>query len=81
MLLTAWSCAEIVQAPTRGKAYGFINRLEELDMVKDLPEMSNLFRQFQAEGNRYEQVIKEIVEEERPPMISIKEYQELRKGL
>lgn len=58
-----------------GILQSFLNRVESYGLVEKLPEMSNIFRQFQAEGNRYEQVLKEIVEEERPPMISIPEYQ------
>ena len=49
-------------------------------MVDRLPEMSHIFRQFQALENRYEQVTFDIVEEERPPMITIPEYRE-KKGL
>jgi glucosyl-3-phosphoglycerate synthase len=58
-----------------GILQSFLSRLEAYGLVDRLPEMSNIFRQFQAEGNRYEQVLKEIVEEERPPMIEIPEYQ------
>jgi glucosyl-3-phosphoglycerate synthase len=57
-----------------GILQSFLNRMESYGLVDKLPEMSNIFRQFQAEGNRYEQVLKEIVEEERPPMIQIPEY-------
>jgi glucosyl-3-phosphoglycerate synthase len=57
-----------------GILQSFLNRMESYDLVEKLPEMSNIFRQFQAEGNRYEQVLKEIIEEERPPMIEIAEY-------
>jgi glucosyl-3-phosphoglycerate synthase len=57
-----------------GILQSFLNRIESFGMVDRLPEMSNLFRQFQAEGNRYEQVTREIIEEERPPMITIPEY-------
>jgi len=57
-----------------GILQSFLNRIESFGMVDRLPEMSNIFRQFQAEGNRYEQVLKEIIEEERPPMITIPEY-------
>ncbi len=59
-----------------GILQSFLNRLESNEMIEKLPELSNIFRQFQAEGERYEQVLKEIVEEERPPMISIPEYRE-----
>lgn len=57
-----------------GILQSFLNRMESYDMVDKLPEMRNVFRQFQAEGNKYEQVLHEIVEEERPPMIEIEEY-------
>jgi glucosyl-3-phosphoglycerate synthase len=57
-----------------GILQSFLNRMESYGLVDKLPEMSNIFRQFQAEGNRYEQVLKEIIEEERPPMIQIPEY-------
>lgn len=57
-----------------GILQSFLSRLEAYGLVDRLPEMSNIFRQFQAEGNRYEQVLKEIIEEERPPMIEIPEY-------
>ncbi len=52
----------------------FINRLKSYGMVDKLPELATLYRQFQAEGNRYEQVTREIVEYERPPMITIPAY-------
>ena len=57
-----------------GILQSFLNRMESYDLVDKLPEMSDIFRQFQAEGNRYEQVLRTIVEEERPPMIEIPEY-------
>ncbi|MFP4540871.1 MAG: glucosyl-3-phosphoglycerate synthase, partial [Opitutales bacterium] len=57
-----------------GILQSFLNRIESFGLVDRLPEMSNIFRQFQAEGNRYEQVLKEIIEEERPPMLTIPEY-------
>ncbi|MCC5840302.1 MAG: glucosyl-3-phosphoglycerate synthase [Opitutales bacterium] len=57
-----------------GILQSFLNRMEAYGHVDKLPEMSNIFRQFQAEGNRYEQTLKEIIEEERPPMITLPEY-------
>ena len=59
-----------------GILQSFLNRMESYDLVDKLPAMSNIFRQFQAEGNSYEQVLKEIIEEERPPMIEIAKYRE-----
>lgn len=57
-----------------GILQSFLNRIESFGMVEQLPQLSNIFRQFQAEGNRYDQVLKEIIEEERPPMITIEDY-------
>lgn len=52
----------------------FLNRMKRYDMVDKLPEMATLYRQFQAEGNRYDLLEKSIIEYERPPMITIPEY-------
>lgn len=59
-----------------GILQSFVKRLREDGIVRDLSGTSGLFRQFQAEGPRYEQVAREIVEEERPPMITLPEYRE-----
>jgi len=63
-----------------GILQSFLNRLESYGMVDKLPQMETIFRQFQAEGKNYEQVLKEIIEEERPPMNTIKEYLDSRSG-
>jgi glucosyl-3-phosphoglycerate synthase len=52
----------------------FFKRLKARGIVTDLPELTSNLRQFQAQENRYEQVIHEIFEEERPPMIEIAAY-------
>ncbi|MFP4260904.1 MAG: glucosyl-3-phosphoglycerate synthase [Opitutales bacterium] len=52
----------------------FLNRLKSYGMVDKLPELETLYRQFQAEGNHYEQITREIFEDERPPMITIPAY-------
>lgn len=57
-----------------GILQSFLNRLQTYGMAKDLPDLHGLFRQFQAEGRRYDQVTREIIEEERPPMITLPEY-------
>ena len=57
-----------------GILQSFLNRLRHYDIVSELPEVNGLFRQLQAEGRRYEMLNCEIVEEERPPMISLPEY-------
>jgi len=54
----------------------FINRLKSYGMVDRLPDLATIYRQFQDEGNRYEQLTREIVEYERPPMITIPAYRE-----
>ena len=54
----------------------FLNRLKTYGMVDRFPEMATIYRQFQAQENRYEQVTREIVEYERPPMITIPAYRE-----
>jgi len=59
-----------------GILQSFLDRLKTYGLAKDLPELHGLFRQFQAEGRRYEQVTREIFEEERPPMITLPEYRE-----
>ena len=59
-----------------GILQSFLSRIEAFGMVDKLPEMQNIFRQFQVEGNRYEQVTFEIIEEERPPMLEIPEYRQ-----
>ncbi|NLX24750.1 MAG: glucosyl-3-phosphoglycerate synthase [Lentisphaerae bacterium] len=61
-----------------GILQSFLRRIESFGMVDKLPEMSNIFRQFQAHESRYEQVTQEIIEEERPPMSSIPQYRALR---
>ncbi len=61
-----------------GILQSFLSRLESNGMVDRLPELANIYRQFQAKGESYEQVLKEIIEEERPPMIEIEEYRKSR---
>lgn len=57
-----------------GILQSFLMRIEKFGMVEKLPDLHTVFRQFEAEGNTYEQVTREIIEEERPPMQSIPEY-------
>lgn len=56
----------------------FISRIQSLDIIESLPNMSNLLRQFQAHDNIFEEVIYEVKEEERPPMINLPVYQKKR---
>ncbi len=57
-----------------GILQSFINRLRSLGMADGLPQASHIFRQFEVQDQEYRQVTKEIVEEERPPMISLPAY-------
>ncbi len=52
----------------------FFNRLEHYGMTTQMPEFHKILRQFQARDNEFELIESEIVEFERPPMISIPEY-------
>lgn len=54
----------------------FFKRMKARGMVDNLPELTANLRQFLAQENRYEQVIHEIFEEERPPMIEVPAYRE-----
>src|SRR6056297_1230181 len=52
----------------------FFSRLQALDIIGDIPEVSTILRQFQVKDQLFETVEHEIVEEERPPMVEIAEY-------
>ncbi len=69
--------------PTRalGKmAFGilqtFIKRAKALGIIEKMADYETILRQAQAKDDVYEQVELEIVEEERPPMIELKQYRE-----
>jgi glucosyl-3-phosphoglycerate synthase len=52
----------------------FLSRLKSLEMVQGLPELHKVLRQFQARDDDFESTEIHIIEEERPPMISIPDY-------
>jgi glucosyl-3-phosphoglycerate synthase len=52
----------------------FLRRLESYGMFDRLPELETVYRQFQVQENRYEQITFDIVEEERRPMIEVPAY-------
>mgnify|MGYP000698109752 CR=1 FL=1 len=54
----------------------FLNRVQKLGIVPTLPDMNTILRQFQVQDQVFESVQHEIVEEERPPMNTIPEYQQ-----
>jgi len=49
-----------------------------MGLIRDLPDLTNTLRQFQVHDNVFETVEHRIVEEERPPMLTIPEYREKR---
>lgn len=59
-----------------GILQSFLNRVEKQGVAANLPELSNIYRQFQVQDEAYEHLTHEIIEEERPPMLSIPAYQE-----
>ena len=54
----------------------FLSRVKQLEVIGTIPEMSTILRQFQVKDQVFETVEYEIVEEERPPMLTIPEYRE-----
>ena len=68
--------------PTRslGKmAFGilqsFLSRADRLGVLKSEHELETILRQFQVQDNVFEMVEHQIVEDERPPMVTIAQYQ------
>ncbi len=61
-----------------GIMQAFFHRMEKYGMMEKLPEMHTLYRAFQAHEKKYEQWTLEIIEDERPPMITIPAYREKR---
>ena len=58
----------------------FLNRLHTQGSIEKLPPMETMHRQFEVEDGKYRQVTKEIIEEERPPIVEIEAYLEKHKG-
>ncbi|MBN2628086.1 MAG: glucosyl-3-phosphoglycerate synthase [Spirochaetales bacterium] len=54
----------------------FLNRMKTYGLMKDMPDINTLLRQFQVRDNQFEMVEQNIIEYERPPMITIPEYLE-----
>ena len=52
----------------------FINRLHAQGKIDQMPDMETFYRRFEVEDGVYNQLVQEVVEEERPPMIEIEEY-------
>lgn len=56
----------------------FLSRMKSLNMVQGLPKLHTVLQQYQAHDEVFEQEAIEIIEEERPPMDTVKEYLELK---
>lgn len=54
----------------------FLYRAHNLGIIDELPDMNTALRQFQVRNSEYQQIEYNIVEYERPPMISIPAYRE-----
>lgn len=59
-----------------GILQSFMSRLEAFGKVQNLPDLSHIYRYFEAEDRDYHLLEKRILEEERPPMRSIPAYRE-----
>lgn len=58
----------------------FLSRSQNHGVIKGADSLHRVLRQFQVKDKSFEQTLIEIVEEERPPMISVPEYRALRDG-
>jgi len=54
----------------------FLSRIESLEVLKELPDLSTTLRQFQVKNNIFEEVTYDLTEDERPPMEQISDYLE-----
>lgn len=59
-----------------GILQSFLNRAQQLEMLEVKTEISSILRQFQTRDQTFEQKQFTIVEEERPPIITVPEYRE-----
>ena len=52
----------------------FLNRLHSQNKIDRIPSIQTFYRRFEVENGSYNQLVQEVVEEERPPMIEVEEY-------
>ncbi len=52
----------------------FFNRLHAQGKLDQMPDLETFYRRFEVEDGNYRQLVQEVVEEERPPMIEIEGY-------
>ncbi len=58
----------------------FFNRLHLQGKIDQMPDMETFYRRFEVEDGSYSQIVQEVVEEERPPMIEIEGYKKRQQG-
>ena len=59
----------------------FINRLHAQGKINHLPDMETFYRRFEVEDGAYRQIVQQVIEEERPPMVEIEGYRTNRSSL
>ena len=52
----------------------FFNRLHAQGKIDQMPNMETFYRRFEVDDGVYNQIIQEVIEEERPPMVDIEGY-------
>lgn len=52
----------------------FLNRLHAQGKLDRMPDLETFYRRFEVEEGKYHQLVQEVIEEERPPMIDIEGY-------
>ena len=52
----------------------FFNRLHVQGKIDQIPDLETFYRRFEVEDGNYNQIIQEVIEEERPPMIEVESY-------
>ncbi len=61
-----------------GILQSFFSRARDHGLIEGLAPLHGALRQFQVQDRKFKQVLHEIVEEERPPMLDIPEYRAAR---
>ncbi len=52
----------------------FFNRLHAQGKLDRMPDLETFYRRFEVEEGKYHQLVQEVIEEERPPMIEVEGY-------
>ena len=58
----------------------FFNRLHAQGKIDQIPNLETFYRRFEVEDGAYSQIVQEVIEEERPPMMEIEGYQNRKAG-